>query len=145
MDGRSVAEDEFGRYDRVLVDAPCTGAGTWRRRPDAKWRLAASAIDKRVAEQDTALDAAARFVRPGGTLAYITCSLIGRENAGRVAAFLERHRDFSAGDSAAVFAEAYPEAGTPYRKETVHGGTVLTLTPKLTGTDGFFFAQLVRQ
>jgi 16S rRNA (cytosine967-C5)-methyltransferase len=133
------------RMDRVVVDAPCTGAGTWRRRPDAKWRLAASAVDKRVAEQDHVLDAAARFVRPGGTLAYITCSLIARENAERVAAFLDRHRDFSAANSATVFTEKFPEAGTPYRAETVHGGTVLTLTPKRTGTDGFFFAQLVRQ
>jgi 16S rRNA (cytosine967-C5)-methyltransferase len=69
--------------DRVVVDAPCTGAGTWRRRPDAKWRLAASAIDKRAAEQDAALDAAARFVRPGGTLAYLLADLTGECRARR--------------------------------------------------------------
>ena len=134
-----------GRMDRVVVDAPCTGAGTWRRRPDAKWRLAASAVDKRTAEQDAALDAAARFVRPGGMLAYITCSLLKRENADRAAAFLQRHGDFTAGNAAALWSEALPEAGERYRTEGIGGGTALSLTPRLTGTDGFFFAPLIRR
>ncbi|BDA83035.1 MFS transporter [Aureimonas sp. SA4125] len=131
--------------DHVVVDAPCTGTGTWRRRPDAKWRLSASAVDKRTAEQDAALDAAARFVKPGGTLAYITCSLLRAENVDRIEAFLMRHRDFSVGDSPAAWAEALPDAPKSYRAETVGWGTALTLTPRLTGTDGFFFAKLVRQ
>ena len=131
--------------DHVVVDAPCTGTGTWRRRPDAKWRLSASAVDKRTAEQDTALDAAARFVKPGGTLSYITCSLLRAENDDRIEAFLQRHRDFAAGDAKARWSEALPDAPAAYRAETVGWGSALTLSPLLTGTDGFFFATLVRQ
>lgn len=131
--------------DRVVVDAPCTGAGTWRRRPDAKWRLSASAIDKRIAEQDAVLDAAARFVKPGGTLAYITCSLIARENAERVEAFLARHKDFAAGDATGLWTQALPDAPAAYRTQPIGEGSALTLTPRLTGTDGFFFASLVRR
>ncbi|KQT44532.1 MFS transporter [Aureimonas sp. Leaf454] len=131
--------------DRVVVDAPCTGTGTFRRRPDAKWRLAQSAVEKRMGEQDQVLDSAARYVKRGGVLAYITCSLLARENRARIAAFLERHPDFKLGDAEGAWARVLPGAGPRYRAEAMAGGSVLTLTPRLTGTDGFFFARLERR
>ena len=65
--------------DRVVIDAPCTGSGTWRRRPDAKGKLTAEQVAARVAEQQAILDEGARYVAPGGTLVYITCSLLDEE------------------------------------------------------------------
>ena len=85
--GRSLAELE-GRMDAVLIDAPCTGSGTWRRRPDAKWRLSERALGERLAEQTALLDQAARFVKPGGRLVYVTCSLFPEENGEQIAAFV---------------------------------------------------------
>src|SRR6185295_449101 len=77
--------------DLVLVDAPCTGSGTWRRRPDAKWRLTRRQLDARLAEQQAILQDAARFVKPGGRLVYITCSLFREENQLQIAGFRERN------------------------------------------------------
>ncbi|MDX1731402.1 MAG: RsmB/NOP family class I SAM-dependent RNA methyltransferase, partial [Aurantimonas coralicida] len=136
-----------GRMDLVLVDAPCTGTGTWRRRPDAKWRLAERQLDKRLEEQDAVLDAAARFVKPGGRLVYITCSLLPEENGARVAAFLERDAgaQFKVADAVGRWAEALPEAPKAYHASALGDGTTLTLTPRTTGTDGFFFAVLERR
>src|SRR5439155_8334746 len=78
-----------GRMDLVFVDAPCTGSGTWRRHPDAKWRLTSQQLERRMAEQDAVLAAAGNYVKPGGRLIYVTCSLFAEENEDRVAAFLE--------------------------------------------------------
>ncbi len=78
-------------YDLVLVDAPCSGSGSWRRDPEGKWRLTPEALDQVVATQAAILDRVAKMVRPGGSLAYATCSLLGRENRGQVEAFLTRH------------------------------------------------------
>ena len=133
-----------GTMDRVIVDAPCTGAGTWRRRPDAKWRLSEKQLARRVEEQDRALDAACAFVRPGGRLFYITCSLLREENVARIEAFLSRHDAFHCLDATAIWDEHLSHAGPRYLCEDVGTGKVLTLTPKLTGTDGFFFAALER-
>ena len=83
-----------GRMDLVFVDAPCTGSGTWRRHPDAKWRLTPPQLERRIAEQDAVLAAAAPFVKPGGRLIYVTCSLLAEENEDRVAAFVAAHPDF---------------------------------------------------
>lgn len=130
--------------DLVLVDAPCTGAGTWRRRPDAKWRLTEAQLARRTAEQDAVLAKAARYVKPGGRLVYITCSLLRDENAARVEAFLERHGDFALEDAEAIWTEALPGTGQPYLSERMAQGCVLTLTPHRSGTDGFFFAALTR-
>jgi 16S rRNA (cytosine967-C5)-methyltransferase len=77
--------------DLVLVDAPCSGTGAWRRKPDTKWRLAAADIDRFTALQDEILKEAAGHVRPGGLLVYATCSLLERENRQRALAFLEAH------------------------------------------------------
>ncbi|GGE14929.1 MFS transporter [Aureimonas endophytica] len=134
------------KADRVVVDAPCTGAGTWRRRPDAKWRLSSQAVEKRIAEQDAVLDTASRFVRPGGgRLAFITCSVLARENTARVEAFLRRHPDFALEDGGANWREHLPEAPEDVHLRPLEGGTALLLTPRRSGTDGFFFARLVRR
>ena len=87
--------DLVGRCDLVLVDAPCTGTGTWRRNPDAKWRVRPGALEQRVKEQDAVLAEAARFVKPSGRIVYITCSLLAEENEARVAHFLGAHPDFA--------------------------------------------------
>jgi 16S rRNA (cytosine967-C5)-methyltransferase len=83
------------RFDVVLVDAPCSGSGTWRRKPDSKWRVKSANIAERQAEQIRVLDLGARLVKPGGRLAYVTCSVLPEENADQVAAFLGRHGDFA--------------------------------------------------
>ncbi|MBO9708097.1 MAG: RsmB/NOP family class I SAM-dependent RNA methyltransferase [Caulobacter sp.] len=122
-----------GKLDLVFVDAPCTGAGTWRRHPDAKWRLSPDQLAKRQIEQDAVLADAADFVKPGGRLIYVTCSLLIEENEDRVAAFLERRPEFSARPIALEGVEPYltPEG-------------YLRLTPHRAGTDGFFAAVLER-
>jgi 16S rRNA (cytosine967-C5)-methyltransferase len=78
----------LGPFDLVLVDAPCSGSGTWRRAPEAKWRLTPGALDRLMRTQDEVLTAAARLVRMGGHLAYATCSVLLEENDDRVRAFL---------------------------------------------------------
>ncbi len=137
-----VLDDLAGAMDRVLVDAPCSGSGIWRRRPDAKWRMTPEALAKRVAEQDAVLADAARFVKPGGRLVYVTCSLIPSENGERVAAFLATHRRLP---RALQFRTC---GGTPSRRSQRPAqslaDTSLLLTPRRTGTDGFFLAALAR-
>ena len=129
-----------GRMDLVLIDAPCTGSGTWRRRPDAKWRLTERQLEVRIAEQRSILDNAARYVKPGGSIAYVTCSVFPQENQDQVAAFLNRHRDFSAVEHAALWTGMFPaHAGKARTGE--HG---VVLTPLRSGTDGFFFASMRR-
>ncbi len=135
-----------GRMDRVLIDAPCTGTGTWRRRPDAKWRLTAQAIADRAAEQDALLASAAAFVKPGGALVYVTCSVLPEENSDRVAAFAAAHPDFAVVTAAEIVASAGVEPALAERLAgamlAVVGG--LQMTPRRTGTDGFFVAVLRR-
>lgn len=131
-----------GQMDLVLVDAPCTGSGTWRRRPDTKWRLAETSLETRVAEQAGVLDNAVRFVRPGGRVAYVTCSLFPQENTRQARAFLERHTGFAAVDAMEVAAERLP-ALAPAMRPDGHGG--LLLTPARTATDGFFLALFERR
>jgi len=139
--GASGLQPLAGEMDLVLVDAPCTGSGTWRRRPDAKWRLTDRQLDVRLREQATILDAAKAFVKPGGRLAYITCSIFPQENQHQVAAFLAGNPDFEAADHAALWRDFWPSA--PDRARAVDPGIVLT--PARTGTDGFFFASLRRR
>ncbi len=87
--------DLAGRADLVLIDAPCTGIGTWRRNPDAKWRIRPGALAERIKQQDAVLESAVALVKPGGRIAYITCSVLAEENGDRVRAFIGRHGDFS--------------------------------------------------
>ncbi|WEX09122.1 RsmB/NOP family class I SAM-dependent RNA methyltransferase [Chelativorans sp. AA-79] len=124
-----------GQMDLVVVDAPCTGSGTWRRRPDAKWRLTPQQLEVRRAEQTAILDAASLYVRPGGRLAYITCSIFHEENAEQAAAFLARSPQFSSVDFDALWRQRFPAVDAEPR---LNGG--ITLTPATTGTDGFYFA-----
>ncbi|RZI38904.1 MFS transporter, partial [Herbaspirillum sp. HC18] len=84
------------RFDLVFVDAPCTGTGSWRRRPDAKWRLKPNNLSQRVADQQALLAAAAAHVKPGGRLVYVTCSVLPEENSDRIAAFLQTEASFEA-------------------------------------------------
>ena len=89
-----VVADLEARCDVVLVDAPCTGSGAWRRNPDAKWRIRPTALEQRIAQQDAALARGARFVKPGGLLLYATCSVFRVENEERISAFLSGRSDF---------------------------------------------------
>lgn len=127
------------QMDLVLVDAPCTGSGTWRRRPDAKWRLTERQLAVRQGEQDAILEAAARFVRPGGRLAYVTCSVFCQENAARVAAFRARQPEFAPIDHHALW-QGFAPAGAPTPRFDAEGG--LSLSPARTGTDGFYICVL---
>ena len=86
--------DLDGKIDCVLVDAPCTGIGTWRRNPDAKWRLRPGSLEVRRNEQATVLDRAAQLVKPGGRIVYITCSILAEENDDALEAFLQRQKGF---------------------------------------------------
>src|ERR1700681_1127695 len=90
-----VLSDLEGRMDLVLIDAPCTGTGVWRRHPDAKWRMRPGALEQRVKEQAALLDQAARFVKLGGHIAYVTCSVLDAENGAQVRAFLARQAGFA--------------------------------------------------
>ncbi|WP_417433215.1 RsmB/NOP family class I SAM-dependent RNA methyltransferase [Hoeflea sp.] len=132
-----------GRMDRVLIDAPCTGTGTWRRRPDAKWRISEKNIADRTADQDQVLDSASLYVRPGGELAYVTCSLLPEENTDRVKAFLQRHPEFETISLKQRWGSvvADPDAPVPYADQNLG----LLLSPRRTGTDGFYFAGFRRK
>jgi 16S rRNA (cytosine967-C5)-methyltransferase len=132
-----------GKVDRVLIDAPCTGTGTWRRRPDAKWRISEKNIADRISDQDKVLDAASVFVRPGGELAYVTCSLLPEENTDRMKAFLERHPEFEPFGLEQRWNETVADRNAPL--PLAGDGTGLLLSPARTGTDGFYFAGFRRR
>ena len=127
-----------GHMDLVLIDAPCTGSGTWRRRPDAKWRLTQRQLDVRKAEQSAILDAASVYVKPGGLMVYITCSVFDEENADQVEAFLDRDKAFASVDHVTLWNRRFPG-----KEGTVRFGQQgLSLTPARSGTDGFYFAAM---
>ncbi|AWN45883.1 MFS transporter [Methylobacterium terrae] len=130
-----VLTDLDGTADLVLVDAPCTGSGTWRRNPDAKWRLRPGSLSTRVAEQEAVLDRAARLLRPGGRLVYVTCSLLPEENDAAVAGLTAR-RD----DVVPASLDLPAEVARKVRR-TAHG---VQMSPERTGTDGFYVAWLER-
>ncbi len=136
-----ILSDLEERCDLVFVDAPCTGVGAWRRNPDAKWRTRPGALEQRMKDQDKVLAAAARYVKPGGSICYTTCSLLRDENEDRVAAFLESHGEFlprHVDQMARV-------AGVPdLAKFASTFGPGLRLTPRTSGTDGFYVASLVK-
>ncbi len=136
--------DLAGKIDLVLVDAPCTGIGTWRRNPDTKWRVRPGALDERMKEQDLVLARARALAKAGGRICYITCSVIPRENDERVAAFLAANRDFSAVDPREVLALA-PDTLSERDDLVSVGGLGLQLSPKRTNTDGFYCAILQRK
>ncbi|MBB4952975.1 16S rRNA (cytosine967-C5)-methyltransferase [Agrobacterium vitis] len=131
----------LGHFSKVLVDAPCTGTGTWRRRPDTKWRLTERSLQERVEQQKLALDEAATYVRPGGELVYVTCSVLPEENDRQIEAFVETHPDFK---PVAMMERWSAVVGENAPKPVSTTGTGLTLSPAATGTDGFFFSKLRR-
>lgn len=124
-----------GGFDRVLVDAPCSGTGAWRRNPDSRWRAQESGLEALVALQASILDSAARLAKPGGRLVYATCSLLPDENEAQVEAFLAAHPDFRL----VPLREAAPQI-----TDSAHPDC-LSLTPARHGTDGFFAAVLMRE
>jgi 16S rRNA (cytosine967-C5)-methyltransferase len=140
--GQDGALDAFeGRLDLVLIDAPCSGTGVWRRRPDAKWRLTPAQLAARLATQRELLQRAAPLVKPGGTLAYVTCSLLPEENSRQIEGFLESHPDFAALDLAARVSGALSR---PLQSRLPPESSGLLLTPARHGTDGFYIALLRR-
>lgn len=131
-----------GRFDRVLVDAPCTGTGTWRRRPDTKWRLTDKNLEERLAQQEEALASAADFVRPGGYLLYVTCSVLPEENENQVYGFCEDNPSFEILSAAEVWMDLF---GTDKPQPWSADMKTVTLTPASTDTDGFFFCAMGRK
>ena len=121
--------DLEGQCDVVLVDAPCSGSGTWRRNPEGRWRLSPERLERLEQLQARVLDLAAPLVRPGGALVYAVCSLLTREGEGQAAAFLSRHSRFAAQDSGIAGGR--------------QAGAGRLLTPGHDGTDGFFIARFV--
>jgi 16S rRNA (cytosine967-C5)-methyltransferase len=137
-----VLADLNGRCDLVLIDAPCTGSGAWRRNPDAKWRIRPGALEQRIKDQDETLESALRFVKLGGRIVYVTCSVLCAENEDRIAEFMRRHEDLLPIGAAAQARSA----GLPALAE--HQSTLgpgFRLSPRATGTDGFYIATLARR
>ncbi len=134
--------DLTGRMDRVLIDAPCSGTGTWRRRPDTKWRLSADQLAARQAEQAEILATAHPFVKPGGRLIYITCSLLPEENETQIERFLQENAHFEPIDPATLGAQVLPDMPAGRTIPTARG---LMLTPATSGSDGFYVAVLSRR
>jgi len=134
LDGGREAQqlaDLAGTADVVLVDAPCSGSGTWRRSPEGRWRLTPERLTRLLALQSRLLDIAAPLVKPGGRLVYAVCSILSREGAGQTAAFLSRHSSW-------MVEETGLNAGRS-------DGTGRLLTPAQNSTDGFFVASLIRK
>lgn len=131
-----------GKMDLVVIDAPCTGSGVWRRRPDAKWRLSPEMLEARMTEQAAVLEQGAPLVKPGGRLAYITCSVLPGENRAQVDAFLARHPAFEAVPWREAWTAALPEAAPASADGS---DETLLMTPLSHGTDGFFVALLRRK
>jgi 16S rRNA (cytosine967-C5)-methyltransferase len=141
-------------FDRVLVDAPCTGSGTWRRNPDARLRTTATDLAELAAKQAAILDDASELVRPGGRLVYATCSLLPEEDEMQIERFLGRHPDFVVKPAAWVWGEVCPGAPAPggMGASAPAGpgaaapgeGPFMALSPARHGTDGFFAAVLER-
>jgi 16S rRNA (cytosine967-C5)-methyltransferase len=132
-------DDLVGKMDRVIIDAPCTGTGTWRRRPDTKWKLSPELLAQRQSDQDAVLAEGLRYLKPGGTLIYITCSVLPEENDDRIAALRAGHPDLMVADADALWKSAFG-GELPSGLETPAGG--VCLTPRRTGTDGFYFCAL---
>jgi 16S rRNA (cytosine967-C5)-methyltransferase len=141
-DERSSLTALIGRFDKVLVDAPCTGTGTWRRRPDTKWRLTQKNLDERIGQQQDALSQASEFVRPGGMLIYVTCSVLPEENEAQVTAFTTDNPQFEIVESLSFWSTLF---GADAPRPRSSDNKTITLTPASTDTDGFFFCRMRRK
>jgi 16S rRNA (cytosine967-C5)-methyltransferase len=138
-----VAADEgdklatMGGFDCVLIDAPCSGSGAWRRKPDAKWRLQLKQLEQRQKDQRDVLEQGAALVKAGGRLVYITCSVLAEENTTQVKSFLAKHKGFKI----IPYAEQWKHTiGGVAPKSADGSANTLLLTPAQHGTDGFFVA-----
>jgi len=135
-------DDLKGRCDLVFVDAPCTGTGTWRRNPDAKWRIRPGALEERIKQQDETLATAALYVKPGGRIVYATCSVLAEENEDRIVDFLREHEDYGARPVDDMVRDAELPALGPFASAL---GPGLRLTPRMSGTDGFYIVELTKR
>ena len=134
--------DLTGRMDRVVVDAPCTGSGTWRRHPHAKWKLSKEMLETRLTEQEEVLSEAAPFVRPGGYLVYITCSILPEENENQINSFIEDNPQFELLSVGEVWQDLFGfNKSQPWSSDM----KTVTLTPGSVDTDGFFIAVVGRK
>jgi 16S rRNA (cytosine967-C5)-methyltransferase len=129
-----------GKFDRVLVDAPCSGLGTLRRNPDLKWRQTSADVEELVRKQTSILASAAKLVRPGGRLVFATCSILPEENDAIVSDFLASHPEFRLRSAHEELAANRIELARPAREDDLQ----LRLFPHTHGTDGFFAALLER-
>jgi 16S rRNA (cytosine967-C5)-methyltransferase len=141
--GADPLADLQGEANLVLIDAPCTGTGTWRRNPDAKWRMRPGALEQRIKDQAEVLDRAAALVAPGGRIAYVTCSVLPQENGAQVRAFLGRHEGFKLVPPTEVASALGPKSAD-FAAAALVSAEGLQMTPRRTGTDGFFVSVLRR-
>ena len=126
-----------GPFDTVVIDAPCSGTGSWRRKPDAKWRLTRKQFDQRLKDQAQVLENGCKLARPGGTILYITCSVLPEENTDQIAAFLQRHPEMRV----IPYREAWARTIGGTAPDSADGSAdTLVLTPARHDTDGFFIA-----
>ncbi|MEM7222478.1 MAG: RsmB/NOP family class I SAM-dependent RNA methyltransferase [Pseudomonadota bacterium] len=139
VDGDPWLDQEAGSFDRVLVDAPCSGSGAWRRQPDARWRLTAARLEQYTQSQAEILRIAAGLLRPGGRLIYATCSLLPPENRDQATTFLTERPDYRALPLGDLWRE---QLETPYPGDEC---PALLLTPLRHGTDGFYLAVFQRK
>ena len=137
-DATVIKQDLMGTMDAVLVDAPCSGLGVMLSKPDVKYRQTPESIAELVGEQERILNACCRYVKPGGTLVYSTCTLLREENAGQVENFLKKHPDFEPDP------EGFEAALPAFLKERAHGW-MLQLQAHRDGMDGFFIARMRRR
>ncbi len=120
----------------VFIDAPCSGSGTWRRNPDLKWRMQKKDLNEILAVQQSILQSAARLVKKGGHLLYVTCSILQSENESQIETFLSGNKNFRV---------VLPEKlWSNFSDQTMKQGGTIRLTPHKDGTDGFFAALLQR-
>src|SRR6202000_1794071 len=130
--------------DLVLIDAPCTGTGTWRRNPDAKWRMRPGALEIRLKSQAEVLDRAAALVKPGGRIAYVTCSVLAPENGDQIRQFLARHPEFAVVPPAQTASVLWDKA-EEFADAALQTDEGWLMTTRRTGTDGFFVSVLKKQ
>ncbi len=128
----------IGKMDKVVIDAPCTGSGTWRRHPDARWRLSPQQLDKRCQEQAQILSEAKEFLRPGGEMIYITCSLLPQENSQQIESFMGENKEF---DSIAM-KQRWLDIFGDIKQQPLFDKFGAILSPLSTDSDGFYISVL---
>ncbi len=140
-DRAALVEEFKGETDLVVLDVPCSGTGTWRRNPEARWRLTPARLDKYLEIQAGLLEEGAALVQKNGMLAYMTCSLLREENEAQILAFLTAHKEFQV----VPYRDLWPEEGAQAAPETLSSQPeCLCLSPGSHGTDGFFMAFMQR-